>query len=172
MSVQKTKRLFVAALFGAIISVTKVVMPFPADKMFIVVQAVLLALSALFIKKVGATYVGAVDGVLTVFCRPALGPFTFFFAFLYGVLVDVFFFLFKVHSTTDEVNRNKIVTAMTLSTAIIGFLSYYITVVLLELLPMDPGLAAPILFMGIVSGAVAGYAAAYLWNKYLKNILL
>jgi hypothetical protein len=27
-------------------------------------------------------------------------------------------------------------------------------------------------FMGPVSGTVAGYAAAYLWNKYLKNISL
>jgi len=26
--------------------------------------------------------------------------------------------------------------------------------------------------MGPVTGAVAGYAAAYLWNKYLKNIYI
>lgn len=169
---QKTKRLFVAALFGAVISLTKVFLPFPIDKMFIMVQALLLALSALFIKKVGATYVGAVDGALTAFWRPALGMFAFFFAFLYGVLVDVFFFLFKVHSATDKVNRSKIVTAMTLSTAVIGFLSYYITVVLLELILMETALAAPIIVMGSISGAIAGYAAAYLWNKYLKNIFL
>jgi hypothetical protein len=25
-------------------------------------------------------------------------------------------------------------------------------------------------FIGPVTGAVAGYAAAYLWNKYLKSI--
>ena len=168
----KTKRLFIAALFGVIISLTKVFLPFPMDKMFIIVQAVLLAISALFIKKIGATYVGAVDGALTVLWRPALGPFTFAFAFLYGILVDVFFFLFKIHPSMDKVNRIKIVSAMTLSTAIVGFLSYYITVVLLELLPMEPGLAAPILVMSIVSGAIAGYAAAYLWNKHLKNILL
>jgi len=172
VAVNRTKRLFIAALFGAIISLTKVLLPFPMDKMFIVVQAVLLAISALFIKKIGATYVGAVDGALTAIWRPALGPFTFAFAFLYGVLVDAFFFLFKVHPNTDNVNRIKIVTAMTLSTAIIGFLSYYITVVLLELLPMEPGLAAPIIVMGSISGAIAGYAAAYLWNKHLKNVLL
>ncbi|WNZ28566.1 MAG: hypothetical protein IAX21_07855 [Candidatus Bathyarchaeota archaeon] len=168
----KTKRLFVAALFGAIISLTKVFLPFPMDKMFIIVQAVLLAISALFIKKIGATYVGAIDGALTVLWRPALGPFTFAFAFLYGILVDAFFIIFKIHPSMDKVNPIKIVVAMTLSTAIVGFLSYYITVVLLELLPMEPGLAVPILIMSIISGAVAGYAAAYLWNKHLKNILV
>jgi len=169
-SMQKAKRLFIAALFGSIIFVTKVFVPSPIDKLLIVVQAVLLALAALFIKKAGATYVGVVGGVLTALGRPALGPFTFFFAFLYGVFVDVFFLLFKVNPTTDVVNRNRIMIAMTFSTAIIGFLSYYTTTILIEILPIDPMLAALILFMGTVSGAVAGYAASYLWNKYLKSI--
>jgi hypothetical protein len=29
-----------------------------------------------------------------------------------------------------------------------------------------------VIFMGPATGATAGYAAAYLWNKYLKNIAL
>jgi hypothetical protein len=29
-----------------------------------------------------------------------------------------------------------------------------------------------VLFMGPATGIVAGYAAAYLWNKYLKNVRL
>jgi hypothetical protein len=169
--VQKTKRLFVVALFGAIISLTKMFLPFPFDKMFIVVQAVLFALSALFVRKLGATYVGTIDGFLTAFLRPALGLFSFLFAVLYGALVDVFVFLFRINST-NKVARSKMVAAMTLSTGIIGFLSYYTTAVLLDVLPMEPGLAVPVLVMGIVSGAIAGYAAAILWNKYLKNILL
>lgn len=171
MRLQKTRRLLIAALFGVIISLTKVFLPFPTDKMFMVVEAVLLASAALLVKRVGATYVGAVSGVLAAFWRPALGLFTFFFAFLYGALIDIFFFLFKVDSITDKVNRGKAVTAMTLSTAIIGFLSYYTTAVLLELVPMEARLAATIMVMGSVSGAIAGYAAAYLWNKHLKNIL-
>jgi hypothetical protein len=31
-------------------------------------------------------------------------------------------------------------------------------------------LDALVLFMGPVSGGVAGYAASYLWNKYLRHI--
>jgi hypothetical protein len=70
------------------------------------------------------------------------------------------------------VDRNKVMMTMTLSTAIIGLLSYYMTSVMMDLLPIEPMLAGFILLMGTVSGAVAGYAAAYLWNKYLRSIPL
>lgn len=172
VAVQKITRLIIAALFGSIIFVTKIFVPSPIDKLMVVVQAVLLGLSALFIKKVGASYAGAIGGVLTALARPTLGPFTFFFAFLYGVLVDVFFFLFRVNSPGGLVNRNRLMVAMMFSTAIIGGLSYYVTSVLMELLPIDAMLAGLILFMGTVSGVAAGYAVAYLWNKYLKSIPL
>jgi hypothetical protein len=168
--VQKTKRLFVVALFAVIISLSKLFLPFPFDKMFIVVQAIVLALSALLIKKLGATYVGGVSGVLTAVLRPALGLFSFLFALLYGVLVDGFFVILKVRSSTDEVSCSKSVAAMTLSSAIIGFVGYYTTVVLLEVLPMETIIAVPIVITGSISGALAGYTAAVLWNKRLKNI--
>jgi len=92
--VQKITRLFIAALFGSIIFVTRLFVPPPIDKMLIAVDAVLLALSALFIKKVGATYAGAVGGALTGLWRPSLLPFSLIYAFLYGVMVDAFLFLF------------------------------------------------------------------------------
>ena len=59
---QRAKRLFLTALFGSIIFVVNVFLPPPLNYLLIVVQAVLLALSGLFIK-VGATYVGAVGGI-------------------------------------------------------------------------------------------------------------
>ena len=65
------------ALFGSIIFVVNVFLPPPLNYVLIVVEAVLLALSGLFIKKLGATYVGAVGGLLTALGSPALGPFTF-----------------------------------------------------------------------------------------------
>ena len=58
---QKIQRLFIIALFGSIIFVTNVFLPPPLNYLIIVVQAVLLALSGLFIPKVGAMYVGAVE---------------------------------------------------------------------------------------------------------------
>ncbi len=167
---QKAKRLFIIALFGSILFVTKVFFNPPWDNLLIVVQAVLLALAAFFIRSMGATYVGIVGGILAALARPALGPLTFFFTFLFGLLVDIFFFIFKVASSAEEVNRNRTVLAMTLSTALIAFLSYYTSSLLFEWLPIDAMWTTLIVFLGTGSGISAGYAASYLWNKYLKNV--
>jgi hypothetical protein len=168
--VQKAQQLFIIALFGSILFVTKVFFNPPWDNLLIVVQAILLALAAFFIKSMGATYVGIVGGILATLARPALGPMTFFFTFLFGFLVDVTFFLFKVTAHSEEVNRNRVVLAMALSTALIAFLSYYISSLLFKWLPIDAMWTSLMLFLGAGSGISAGYAAAYLWNKYLKNV--
>ena len=168
---QKAKRLFIAALFGSIIFVIRVFVPSPIDKLLIVVDAVLLALAALFIKSYGATQVGAVGGVLAGVWRPSV-PFSFILVFLYGIFVDVFFFLFKIKATNNGVNRNRLMFAMALSTFLIAILSYYVTALGLGIVTTNPILDMLVAFMGPVSGAVAGYAAVYLWNKYLKNISL
>ena len=172
---QKAKRLFITALFGSIIFVVNFFVPPPISYLLIVVEAVILALSTFFVGKLGATYVGIVGGFLSALARPAFGPFTFFFTLLFGVLVDVFSLAFKVSSTVDGVNRNRVIFAMTFSTAIIGFLSYYITVVYLRLFDVNPIMLGPmmvglVIFVATGSGISAGYAAAYLWNKYLKSI--
>ena len=92
---KKIQRLFIIALFGSIIFVTNMFLPSPLNYLIIVVQAVLLALSGLFIPKIGAMSAGAVGGLLTALIGGgALGPFTFFFAFLFGVFVDVLLIYF------------------------------------------------------------------------------
>ena len=143
------------------------------------VEAVLLAISGLFIKKLGATYVGAVGGLLTALGSPALGPFTFFFTFLFGVLVDASC-LFSELRLPEGVNRNRLMAAMAISTMLIGIISYsafcYLPAVhscagLSGLfIQRSPMLDALVLFMGPATGLVAGYATAYLWNKYLRHI--
>jgi hypothetical protein len=60
--------------------------------------------------------------------------------------------------------------AMAVSTVLIGFLSYYTTVLVPKLIQSDPVIDMLVMFMGPVTGAVAGYAASYLWNKYLRNM--
>jgi hypothetical protein len=170
VSVQKVTRLFVASLFGSIIFITRVFVPPPVDKMLIVVDAVLLALSGLFIRNVGATYAGAVGGALTGLWRPSLLPFSLIYAFLYGVMVDAFLFLFRVNAKAEGVNRNRLMIAMALNTLLIGFVTYYATTVFPQLVLGSPTMDMLVAFMGPVTGSVAGYAAAYLWNRYLKNI--
>jgi hypothetical protein len=57
---QRLNRLFITALFGSIIFIVNAFLPPPINYVLIVVEAVLLALSGLFVKRLGATYVGAV----------------------------------------------------------------------------------------------------------------
>ena len=83
-------------------------LPPPLNYLMMVVQSVLLALASLFIHKVGAMYVGAVGGLLTALVSPALGLFTFVFAFLYGVYVDVCLAVFRVKGSPQGVNRNRL----------------------------------------------------------------
>ena len=178
---QRLSQLFLIALFGSIIFVINVFLPAPLNYSLIVVEAVLLALSSLFIKKLGATYVGAVGGLLTALGSPALGPFTFLFTFLFGVLVDGFFYIFRITGSHEWVNRNRLMAAMAFSTMLIGLISYSAFAIFPHFIPFAKPfgglfiqrstiLDALVLFMGPATGVVAGYAAAYLWNKYLRNI--
>jgi len=179
---QKLSRLFITALFGSIIFVVNFFLPPPLNYILIVVEAVLLALSGLFIKKVGATYVGAVGGLLTGLGNPALGPFTFLFTLIFGIFVDAFFFIFRINASSQGVNRNRLIAAMAVSTMLIGILSYSAFAVFPQFIPFAKGtglfiqrstmLDSLVLFMGPVTGIVAGYAASYLWNKYLRHIII
>jgi hypothetical protein len=182
---QKLNRLFITALFGSIIFVINVFLPPPLNYILIVVEAVLLALSGLFIRKVGATYVGAVGGLLTALGSPALGPFTFLFTLIFGVLVDFFFLIFRINASNQGVNRNRLMASMAVSTMLIGILSYSAFALLPQFVPLarefsgiglfiqrSTMLDTLVLFMGPVTGIVAGYAASYLWNKYLRHVLI
>ncbi len=151
--------------------ITRLFVPVPFDRLLIAVDAVLLALSALFVKKLGATYVGAVGGVLVGLLLPSFLPFSIIFMFLYGVIVDGFIFLFRADASKQGVNRNRLIAAMGVGTLLIAAISYYATTVL-GLIPSVPFLDMLVLFMGPASGVSAGYAAAYLWNKYLKNMVV
>jgi hypothetical protein len=165
--VQKITRLLIAAFFASIMFVTRFFVPMPFDRLLIAVDAVLLALSALFVKSFGATYVGAVGGLLVGLLLPSFLPFSIIFMFLYGVIVDGSIFLFRINATDQGVNRNRLIIAMAFGTLLIAFVSYNATTVL-KLIPSYPLLDMIVLFMGPASGVSAGFAAAYLWNKYLK----
>ena len=169
---QKAKKLFIASLFSSIIFVINFLVPPPISYLLIVVQAVILALANLFLGKAGATYVGLIGGFLSALSRPAFGPVTFLFTLLFGLMVDAFSFAFKVSSTPEGVNRNRVILAMTFSTAIIGFVSYYTTAVYLQIVDVSPMMSGLVIFVATGSGISAGYATAYLWNKYLKNVSL
>jgi len=158
-------------------------LPPPINYVVIVVEAVLLALSGLFIRKVGATYAGAVGGLLTALSSPALGPFTFIFTLLFGVFVDCFLFVFKINGSKELVNQKRLMAAMAVSTMLIGILTYSAFAIFPQFVPFakefsgiglfiqrSQMLDALVLFMGPATGLVAGFAVSYLWNKYLRHI--
>jgi phosphoglycerol transferase MdoB-like AlkP superfamily enzyme len=158
-------------------------LPFPINFMFISLEAVLLALSGLFIKNVGATYTGAVGGLLTALGSPGLGLFTFIALILYGILIDLTLYAFKIKGAPQGVNRNRLIAAIAVSTMLIGIITYSASVISPEYIFAQTGipsfiiqrnwiLDAMVVFMGPATGATAGYATAYLWNKYLKSIAL
>lgn len=166
---KKTKRLALSTIFGVVIFVTKVFVPSPLNKMLIGVQALMLALAALLLQSRGATFVSLISGILTTLWNVAMAPFTLLFALLYGLLVDASFLLFQINVGQREVKAAKVTGAMTLSTLIVGFASYYVTAHLMELMPRSLPLEVMIIVVGTVSGAVAGYFASYIWNKRLRG---
>ncbi len=106
---QKAVRWFLVALFSSIIFIINFFVPLPINYLLIVVEAVMLSLASLFIRRAGATSVGIVGGLLSALSQPAFGPFTFLFTFLFGLLVDIFSHVFKVFTDADRANRNRVI---------------------------------------------------------------
>ena len=163
----KSVRVAMVATFGVIIFASKVILPTPIDKMFVIIQAFLLALGSLLLGRMGATYVATVGGLLTMIWRATFAPFSLIFAVAYGLMVDSSFYAFKVRVSQD-VKTSRLVASLTLSTVAIGLLTTYITVSI-GLMPMIPILYLIIFIVGIVNGAVAGYLASLTWKRYLQK---
>jgi len=166
---RRSQRLAFAAVSGVLIFVSKAVMPTPIDKLAILFQALLLALGALSTRPLGATFASAVGGVLTAFWRAPFAPFTLGFAVLYGLMIDGSFALLRVRSR-QGLRTARLVAAVTLSTTVVGLMSYYATSIALQLLPRNPTLELAILAGGVVSGLIGGYLAALLWKKGLRYV--
>ena len=167
---QRAKKIAITTIFGAVIFITKTVVPSPMNKMLVFVQALLLGLGTLLLKKLGATYVAVIGGVLTALWNIALAPFSFFFALLYGLFVDGFFYLLRIKTLDGNVRTERALAAMTLSTVLVGLLSYY-TSVWFGLIPRNLALEIIIFSMGILGGIGAGYFVSTLWNKHLASYL-
>ena len=165
----KTKRIALATFFGVIVYVSKIILPTPIDKMFLVVQALLLALSSLILGRMGATYTATVEGLLTSIWRVGFFPYTIIFSVAYGLIIDGSFYITNVRMLDGSVKPGRLVASLSMSTATIGFVSMYVTV-LLGLMPWVPILYLVIIILGIVNGSVAGYLTLVIWRKYPSHI--
>ena len=160
-----SRRLILVTLLGTIAFVSTGFVPSPFDKIFIVFQALTLALGSLILARGGATYVAMINGVLVTLLRIEYVPFSFLFSLLYGVLVDSTFSIFNVRANND-VSGTRLILALTLVTAITGLTSMYSTT-LIGLMPINPVLYLAILAGGVLSGAVAGYLTRLIWKRFI-----
>ena len=167
-----TRRITLIALFGVAVFTSKALLPSPIDKMVIAAQALFLALGSLLSRPLGATLVAAIGAALTVFIRPSLAPLTIAFALTYGLLTDGFIFILRVKISEWDVRADRLVAAVTMSTAITGLASYYTTVHVLALLPRNPILEITILVMGVISGLLGGYLAVLIWRRALRHTIV
>lgn len=167
MESNRSRRVALASIFGVLILITNGFIPPPNSDFLIVIEAFLLGISFLVIGKGGATYTGVVAGILITFVKPSFFPADLVFASLFGVAVDVTGLAFKAKNASGAQTK-RLVAAVTISTGIVGFLAYYVEAVLTNAVPNDPGLDATVLVFGIASGAVGGFLAARVWNRYLR----
>jgi hypothetical protein len=167
MASNRSRRVALASLFGVLILVTMGFLPAPTSDFLIVIEAFFLALSFLVVGKGGATYTGVVAGLLITAVKLSFFPLDLVFAIFFGVMVDATGLAFRAKSGS-EAKTVRLVVAITISTGLVGFAAYYVTAVLTNIVPNQIGLDATVLIFGIASGAMGGFAAARVWNKYLK----
>jgi hypothetical protein len=177
----KSRKIALATMFGVVIFISKVALPYPFDKVLVALQALFLVLGALLMGRMGATYVSLVGGILMAFWRAATAPFTFAFAVIYGLLVDGLILGFKAKSVKGDVKTSRMVAAVTVSTGITGLTSYYVTVFVTQIIPRSlivvyvAGFAinvveTGILIAGLINGLIAGYVATYIWKRNLQQL--
>jgi hypothetical protein len=163
-----SRKIATATLFGVIIAIVKgPLLPPPSGDLLVVVEATLLGLSFLLIGTGGATFTGAVAGLLINVVEPGFLFYPFVLAVLYGVLVDALSSGLRVR-TAEKISSKRLAVSLTIASGIVGPVAYYATVYLTPLLPSDPSIYATIVIVGVVSGGVGGILAARIWERNLK----
>ena len=164
--VSSSRRVALASLFSVLIVAITGFVPPPNSDYLIVFQSFFLALSFLVVGRGGATYVGAVSGLLITFAKINFFPLDLVFSTAFGLLVDVFAIALRAKEG-QRARTWRLAVALMVSTGIIGFIAYYVTAVATNLVPNEFVLDLTVLVFGVVSGGVGGAVAARLWNRNL-----
>ena len=163
-----TRRIALGGIFGAMILAVNGFIPAPTSDFLIVFQSFLLAISFLVLGKGGATYVGVVSGVLITAMKISFFPLDLVFSIMFGVLVDILAVALRAKDD-GRAKSLRLVFCMMLSTGIVGFIAYYLTAVMTNLVPNEFFLDLTVLLFGVVSGAIGGAVAARVWNRSLMS---
>jgi hypothetical protein len=138
--------------------------------MVIGIQALCFSLASLLVAKGGAIYASFITGLLLSILRTSFFPFSLLFSLFYGLLIDGFFYFFKVNKG-KYVKSKRLILLLTVATGITGVVSMYLTTMLC-ILPMIPAMYLAIIVVAILNGAIAGYLTVIIWNKYLSHLFL
>jgi len=157
-------RLALISLFGVIVFLSKMILPTPIDKMFLVVQAMMLALGTLYISRFGGTGVALIGGLLTTLWRPSFAPFSLIIALMYGMLMDILIFGLRVKIADNEISLKRLIIAIIIATSLTGIMGYSVTILALELLPRNVMLEMLIFAAAIINGVVAGFLTTSVWR--------
>jgi len=164
--VSSSRRIALASLFSVLIVAITGFVPPPNSDYLIIFQSFFLALSFLVVGKGGATYVGAVSGILITFAKINFFPIDLVFSTAFGLLVD--FFAIALRAKEGQRARTwRLAVALMASTGIIGFVAYYVTAVATNIVPNYFILDLTVLIFGVASGGIGGAVAGRLWNRNL-----
>ena len=164
--VSSSRRVALASLFSVLIVAITGFIPPPNSDYLIVFQSFFLALSFLVVGRGGATYVGAVSGLLITFAKINFFPLDLVFSTTFGLLVDVFAIALRAKEG-PRARTWRLAGALMASTGIVGFIAYYVTAVATNLVPNEFILDLTVLIFGVASGGVGGAVAGKLWNRNL-----
>ena len=164
--VVSTRRIALASLFGVLILAITGFVPPPSSDYLIIFQSFFLALSYLVVGRGGATYVGAVSGLLITFVKFNFFPLDLVFSIMFGLLVDAFAVALRAREG-QRARTLRLAAALMASTGVVGFVAYYVTAVATNLVPNAFFLDLTVLIFGVVSGGIGGSVAARLWNRNL-----
>ena len=99
-----------------------------------------------------------------------LAVFTVIFATGYGLLIDGLTWIFKAKSNDTEINSHRFALAVTVSTGVIGLVTYGTTIAL-GLLPRNPPAEIFVLVGGTVSGLIGGYLSIIIWRRAVRYLI-
>ncbi len=161
-----TRNIALISLFSAIIFMEKIIIPAPYDKIVSVfIQITLLMLGYLTMGLSGSFFISVLSGTLLAFVRSEFLLMTLSLSVTYGVLLGLSAELLKVKSGAS-INLRRLILSSTISSVLVGSIGMALTMIL-GIIEINLFLFAVMLVAGIVQGALGGYLAGILWQRYL-----
>src|SRR5207245_5910897 len=124
-----------------------------------------LALSYLLVGKGGATYVGAVSGLLISVVKPLFFPLDIIFAVFFGLLVDGLAAVSRAKSGGGDASTVRHVGVRMVSTGLGGFVAYYVTAVATNLVTNSLVMDLTTIVFGVPTAAAGGLVASRDWHQ-------